>query len=120
MVKHGDEIADGAKNVFKLSENSIQHISKHIPNDFARQVKYLTDDQLAAKLAHNTFFDPSWSKSQVISAVETGYKQLMDLGLTGVHDVVINGETIRIAIKSYGTFDTAFGLRKLTLEFFGR
>jgi len=106
--------------VVKISSSSIKHIGKHIPMDFAEQVAHLSDDALANKLANTSFFNPKWSKEQIISAVEKGYTEALNKGKTGVYDFTFQGETIKIVIKSDGTFDTAYGLHKLTAEYFRR
>lgn len=103
-----------------LSKSNIKHIGKHIPSEFANQVKYLSKEALEGKLKKNTFFNPNWSKKQIISAVEEGYNALSKKGLTGLHSHKVNGETIKIFIKADGTFDSAYGLHKLTTEFFGK
>jgi len=57
---------------FTLSSNNIDHIGKHISSDFANQVPYLSDKALASKLNKNTFFNPSWTKQDIITGVQNG------------------------------------------------
>ncbi len=117
FIGNVDEIVEGTG---KLSKSNIKHIGKHIPDEFANQVKYLSKEALERKLNKNTFFNPNWSKQQIISAVEEGYNTLSKQGLTGLQSYKVNGETIKIFIKSDGTLDSAYGLHKLTTEFFDK
>lgn len=112
--------AEGTVNTLKLSESNIKHIGKHIPDEFAKQASYLSDEQLANKLSKTSFFNPNWSKEQVTAATEQAYNALRNKGLTGLQSYEVNGEVIKVFIKSDGTFDTAYGLHKLTTEFFNK
>jgi RHS repeat-associated protein len=121
VLKGSDEVVDVSKvavKTLKLSESNIKHIGKHIPDEFAKQASYLTDVQLAKKLSNTSFFNPKWSKQQVLAATEQAYNALRNKGLTGLQSYKVNGEVIKVFIKSDGTFDTAYGLHKLTIEFF--
>ncbi|MCK4259207.1 MAG: hypothetical protein KAX49_09520 [Halanaerobiales bacterium] len=118
-AKKIDDVIDVAKGMSKLSSKNIKHMSKHISSEFFNQAKYLSKEALEGKLKKNTFFNPNRSKEQIISIVESGYHVLKNQGLTGLQSYVVKGETIKIFIKADGTFDTAYGLHKLTSEFFG-
>lgn len=96
---------------FTLSSNNIAHIGKHISSDFAKQVPYLTDKALASKLNKNTFFNPGWTKQDIITGVQNGANEAISKAY--------KGETIRIFFKN-GKFDTVFGQHKLTPADFGR
>jgi hypothetical protein len=112
--------APAAQQAFKLNAGEIQHISKHVPNVFARQVPHLNDFQLTNKL-DQTFFNPNWTQAQVNSRVEQGVNMLRDQGITrGEHMVSIAGEQIRIVFNNAGGISTAYGLHRLTPAFFGR
>ena len=85
-----------------------------------KQVPYLSDKVLASKLSNTSFFNPSWSNEKIVAATEEAYNALRSKGLTGLQSYDVSGETIKVFIKPDGTFDTAYGLHKLTAEFFGR
>jgi RHS repeat-associated protein len=105
---------------FTLSSNNIQHIGKHIASDFAYQVPHLSDKALAAKLNKNSFFNPKWTKEDIITGVQNGANEAISKGFTnGYYKYSHKGETIQIFFKD-GKFDTAFGQHKLTLADFGR
>ncbi|MCD1258816.1 Hint domain-containing protein [Paenibacillus athensensis] len=105
---------------FILSKNNIEHFKKHIASEFANQVGYLSDKQLESKLAKNSFFNPNWSKDDVIIGVQNGVNEAIENGVSnGYYYYQYRGETISIFMKD-GNFDTAFGLHKLTPADFGR
>ncbi|GKS09278.1 hypothetical protein YDYSY3_02780 [Paenibacillus chitinolyticus] len=105
---------------FTLSSNNIQHIGKHIASDFASQVPYLSDKALASKLNKNSFFNPSWTKEDIITGVQNGANEAISKGFTnGYYNYSYKGDTIQLFFKD-GNFDTAFGSHKLTPADFGR
>lgn len=105
---------------FTLSSNNIQHIGKHIASDFTNQVSHLSDKALAAKLNKNSFFNPKWTKEDIITGVQNGANEAISKGFTdGYYKYSHKGETIQIFFKD-GKFDTAFGQHKLTPADFGR
>lgn len=58
----GSGAGESGTDVIKLSKNNIQHIKNHTFEGMAEQAKYLTDEQLANKLANTTFFNKNWSQ----------------------------------------------------------
>ena len=107
-----------AADVIQLSKNSIQHIKKHTFEGMSEQAKYLTDEQLANKLANTTFFNKNWSQDDVVKYTQEAYNTLRSQGKTGIHSVEINGEIINVFIKDDGTFDTAYGVYQYTVDDF--
>jgi hypothetical protein len=100
-------------NGAKLSQNQIKHISKHIPSEFAKQTKYLSAEALENIAKNRTFFNPAWTKDQVVSAVEGALNEALKKGVTnGSYNYQTLGETIKIFLKN-GQLDTAFGLHGL-------
>lgn len=113
--------AVGSKTVSKsgnLSASNVKHMSKHIPSEFEKQAVYLSDELLVKKLSKTTFFNPNWTQEQIISATEEAYNMLRSQGKTGLQSYKINGDEIMVFIKPDGTFDTAYGLHRLTIDFF--
>ena len=105
-------------DVIQLSKNSIQHIKKHTFEGMSEQAKYLTDEQLANKLANTTFFNKNWSQDEVVKYTQKAYNTLRSQDKTGIHSVEINGEIINVFIKDDGTFDTAYGVYQYTVDDF--
>ncbi|MFA5306885.1 MAG: hypothetical protein WC365_05535 [Candidatus Babeliales bacterium] len=101
-----------------LTKNDIQHFSKHISSEFAQQAERMPKDALSAILTKRTFFDPAWSKEDIIKYVEQAYKALRQQGLTGLHPYNVGGNTIMIDIQPNGKLSTAFGLHKLPMDYF--
>ena len=129
MIQYGDElqeagellakqIAEGGLDIVKLSGNNIQHIKKHTFEGMAEQAKYLSDEQLANKLANTTFFNKNWSQDEVVKYTQEAYNTLRNQGKTGLHSVEINGEIIKVFIKEDGSFDTAYGVYQYTVDDF--
>jgi len=112
------EAVEGGLDVIKLSGNNIQHIKKHTFEGMAEQAKYLTDEQLASKLANTTFFNKNWSQDEVVKYTQEAYNALRNQGKTGLHSVEINGEVIKVFIKDDGTFDTAYGVYRYMVDDF--
>ncbi|MFS0837395.1 polymorphic toxin-type HINT domain-containing protein [Paenibacillus sp. 1P03SA] len=105
---------------FTLSSNDIKHIGKHLADNFSNQVNYLSDAALKAKLNKNSFFNPKWSKKDIITGVQNGVNEALVKGFQdGYYNYSYKGETIRIYFAK-GKFDTAFGQHKLTPAYFGR
>ena len=107
-----------AADVIQLSKNSIQHIKKHTFEGMSEQAKYLTDEQLADKLANTPFFNKNWSHDEVVKYTQEAYNTLRSQAKTGIHSVEINGEIINVFIKDDGTFDTAYGVYQYTVDDF--
>ncbi len=94
------------------------HLSKHIASDFCKQVEHIPKETLIAKLKKHSFFNPSWSKEEIIEGVAEAYNFFKNKGLTGSHLYKFKGEHIKVFIKADGTLDTAFGSHLLNLDYF--
>ena len=118
VAEAAGKVSKGAGEFFKLSKNDIKHLSnKHIFSDVAKQAKRMPRKALEAKL-EKTFFNPKWSKEEIIKHVTEGYNDALRKGLTRKIDYKVNGEIIKIFIKGDGKFDTAYGLHKLPIDHF--
>lgn len=84
----------------------------------SEQARYLTDEQLANKLANTTFFNKNWSQDEVVKYTQEAYNTLRSQGKTGLQSIEINGEIINVFIKDDGAFDTAYGVYKYTVDDF--
>ena len=74
-------------DVIQLSKNNIQNIKKHTFEGMLEQAKYLTDEQLANKLANTSFFNKNWSQDEVVKHTQEAYNILRSQGKTGIHSV---------------------------------
>lgn len=117
LDKAGDTI-QVEKNIIKLSNKNINHMSKHIPETLKKQIPYLTEEQLVLKLNENTFFNPKWSKEEIIKYTEQAYNEFKLQGKTGKLSYKVNDEYITIFIQPDGSFGSAYGHHKLTLNDF--
>lgn len=117
LDKAGDAIKV-EKNIVKLSNKNINHMSKHIPETLKNQIPYLTEEQFILKLNENTFFNPKWTKDEIIKYTEQAYNEFKLQGKTGKLSYKVNDEYITIFIQPDGSFGSAYGHHKLTLNDF--
>ena len=104
--------------IVELSNSNIQHIKKHTFDGLAEQANYLTDEQLSNKINNTSFFNRDWSQDEIIKYTQEAYNTLRSQGKTGLQSIEINGEIINVFIKEDGTFDTAYGVYKYTVDDF--
>ena len=116
VIESEAKVAEAVETI--LSKNDIQHFSKHISSEFAQQAQRMPKEALSAILTKRTFFDPAWSKEDIIKYVEQAYKALRQQGLTGLHPYNVGGNIIMIDIQPNGKLSTAFGLHKLPIDYF--
>lgn len=114
----GSQYVGGNSDIVELSNSNIQHIKKHTFDGMAKQANYLTDKQLANKLNNISFFSKDWSQDEIIRYTQEAYNILRSQGKTGLQSIEINGEIINVFIKDDGTFDTAYGIYKYTVDDF--
>lgn len=122
VIERATELsADALKVAASLSKKQTKHIlNGHMPNEFSRQVPYLNKETLQNYLEDNTFFNPNWTKDQIISGVEEAYANALKNGSKGIYDYSYMGENIRLFIDDSGNLSTAFGLNKLDPAYFGK
>ena len=104
--------------IVELSNSNIQHIKKHTFDGMAEQANYVTDEQLSNKINNTSFFNRDWSQDEIIKYTQEAYNTLRSQGKTGLQSIEINGEIINVFIKEDGTFDTAYGVYKYTVDDF--
>ena len=131
-VKSGDKITKsdyqklskifdaGGKNfdeVVGISNKALKHpINKHMPSNFANQLKYKDKATVEAKLKNISFFNANWSEKQVREAMNYGYKEAVSNGIKdGKYVCKYLGEDIVICIDD-GVFKTGFGTYKYTYD----
>ena len=83
----------------------------------AQQSPHLNRNGIA-KLLEKSFFTPRWSQDEVIKNVQIAYDSVRARNLTGNQVVIVDGERITIGMKADGTFDTAFGDYRYTVDEF--
>jgi len=74
--------------------------------------------KLAIKLANTSFFNKNWIQDEIVSYAQGAYNTLRSQGKTGLQSIEINGEIINFFIKDDGSFDTAYGVYKYTVDDF--
>ncbi len=118
-ARDAKRVASTSRQAWKLSKIKIKHISnRHIATDFAKQVKHLSKEALEIRLKKKSFFNPNWSKEEIIQVVEEAYRSSRSKGLTGPIQYKVKGEIIEIYIEANGDFRTAYGFHRLSSNFF--
>ena len=114
----------GSKIIAKLSKKDIRHIlSRHSIESMKQQLPYLLEKKSRAsiedELRDRSFFNPNWSKEQIVTAVEIAYNKALKEGTTkGLKTYKIYGDEVTVYIEN-GKFKTAYGNYKFDLKYFG-
>jgi len=104
-------------NNLNISNNVAKHIDNlHNPNTYANQLLYKPQASALTEIQSKTFFNSSWSSSQIQDAVNYGYNQAVANGLTNnPYTFTYDGETVTIAFEN-GVPQSAWGSFKYTYE----
>lgn len=108
------------KGIVEVSKTTFKHINnRHSAEKFREEIPHLTDDEIKVKLADRSFFNPNWSETKINEIVTKAYNELRSQGKKGGQfEYDIDGEKIMLVIGSKGELNTAYGLHKLTIDFF--
>ena len=100
-----------------ISRNLQKHIiNRHDPHKAAQELRRMTPQQAANKFAGRSFFNASWSETQIMNAVNCGYQQAMQAGFTnGNYVFSYAGEQITLCFEN-GILQTAYGSHYYTIE----
>lgn len=100
-----------------LSNNSIRHItSRHNVNEYIQQLAHKPEDTVRAELINKSFFNAEWNEQQIIDAVNYGYNEALQKGITtGKYKFAYAGELITVCLEN-GGLQTAYGSYKFTYE----
>jgi len=100
-----------------ISESVLKHINnRHNPSAFAQQLKYMPKENALKTIENKSFFNMNWSRSQIESAVNYGFNDAIQKGITdGQHTFTFAGETVTVAMLK-GEVQTAWGSWKFTYE----
>ena len=109
-----------ASAALEISKNKLKHINnRHNAEKFREEIPYFTDEEIKVKLADRSFFNPNWSETKINEFVTKAYNELRSQGKKGdTFEYDIDGEKIMLVIGSKGELNTAYGLHKLTIDFF--
>ena len=115
-TSHGGGKNEGDSET-KVSKNKLKHINnRHNPNSYAQQIKNKSETDVLKELENKTFFNKDWSKEQIEDAVNTGYKEALEKGVSsGQYTFSYGGENVTIALENGGV-KTAFGDYKYTYQ----
>ena len=93
-----------------ISKNTSKHINNnHNPNKYAAQLKHKPQQDALKELKYKSFFNADWSKTQIDDAVNYGYNQAFNQGVTsGQYKFEYLGDTVTVALEN-GQVQTAYG-----------
>ncbi|MDO4504249.1 MAG: LysM domain-containing protein [Clostridia bacterium] len=112
-----EPVTNVAEKVCELSSKAIKHpMNDHVPVNFANQLKYISKDAAEIYLKNKTFFNSSWSISQVKDALNFGYRDAINNGIsTGKHVFNYLGEQVTVYLQD-GIFKTGYGCHVYNYE----
>lgn len=104
-------------NEKKVSKNKIKHIyNRHNPNSYAEQIKHKEEAYVLKELEYTSFFNKDWSAAKIEEAVNVGYKEALEKGISsGNYVFTYDGESITVILKD-GSIETAFGNYRYTYQ----
>ena len=123
-IRAAQSLAEGVSrsnaSTLAISKNTFKHINnRHNAEKFREELERFTDDEKKVKLADRSFFNPNWSEAKIHEIVTKAYNELRWQGKKGgKFEYDIDGEKIMLVIDQEGKLSTAYGLHKLTIDFF--
>ena len=101
---------DPRNNKNTISQSLKRHIlNRHDPHRAAQELKYLNPQQASEKFAGRSFFNANWTEEQIMGAVEYGYQQAIQAGVSdGAYVFSYGGEQITLYFEQ-GLLQTAYG-----------
>ena len=100
----------GSNAISDLSNKAVKHpMNDHMPARYAKQLQYMSKDAAEQYLSYKTFFNQDWTDEQVRAALNCGYKEALNNGVTtGKYSFEYLGEKITVYLEE-GMFKTGYG-----------
>ncbi len=84
-------------------------MNDYMPARYAKQLQYMSKDAAEQYLSYKTFFNLDWTDEQVRAALNCGYKEALNNGVTtGKYSFEYLGEKITVYLEE-GMFKTGYG-----------
>ena len=96
--------------VSALSNKAVKHpMNDHMPARYAKQLQYMSKEVVKQYLNYKTFFNSNWTEEQVKAAINFGYKEALNSGVTtGKYSFKYLGENVTVYLED-GIFKTGYG-----------
>lgn len=103
-------IESGSNAISDLSNKAVKHpMNDHMPVRYAKQLQYMSKDAAEQYLSYKTFFNSNWTDEQVRAALNFGYKEALNSGVTtGKFSFKYLGENVTVCLEE-GIFKTGYG-----------
>ena len=84
-------------------------MNDHMPVIYAKQLQYMSKDAAEQYLSYKIFFNSNWTDEQVRAALNFGYKEALNSGVTtGKYSFKYLGENVTVCLEE-GIFKTGYG-----------
>lgn len=103
-------VVEGGTSIPDLSNKAVKHpMNDHMPARYVKQLQYMSKEASEQYLSYKTFFNSNWTDEQVRAALNYGYKEALNSGVTtGKYSFKYLGENITVCLED-GVFKTGYG-----------
>ena len=100
----------GSALIPDLSNKAVKHpMNDHMPTRYAKQLQFMSKEAAEQYLSYKTFFNPNWTDEQVRAALNYGYKEALNSGVTtGKYSFKYLGENVTVCLEDC-VFKTGYG-----------
>ena len=105
-----EDVESGSKTISDLSNKAVKHpMNDHMPARYAKQIQYMSKERAEQYLKYKTFFNSNWTDEQVRAALNFGYKEALNSGITsGKYSFEYLDENVTVYLED-GIFKTGYG-----------
>lgn len=106
----GRAAESGSNSIPDLSNKAVKHpMNDHMPARYAKQLQYMSKEATEQYLSYKTFFNSNWTDEQVTAALNYGYKEALNSGVTtGKYSFKYLGDNVTVCIED-SVFKTGYG-----------
>ena len=100
----------GSASIPDLSNKAVKHpMNDHMPTRYAKQLQFMSEEAAEQYLRYKTFFNSNWTDEQVRAALNYGYKEALNNGVTtGKYLFKYLGENVTVYLEDC-VFKTGYG-----------
>ncbi len=104
------KVVKGSFEIANLSKSALKHpLNRHTPARVAQQFSHMSDEAVSNYLKNVTFFNRSWTESQITDALNYVYKKAVANGVvTGEYSFEYLGDTVTVYLEE-GVFKSGYG-----------
>ena len=101
----------------KITNKLKNHVlNNHYLKKVLQEIKYAPMERVERLARKKSFFNPKWSKGQVLDATKYAYNYAINSGKKGHIALKYKGEIITVFVRSSGDVDTVYGTYKYTAK----